>query len=167
MTDVEANEAVINKNWFRQVADAEDPRLQSKMGVSTRLHMTRPQWVEQRLQSEAALWSKKKDDGPGHASSSHSSPPDDNQLPLHAMLQPSIENLEAFLADQVQEVELEAAQHLLTMFQSKLSPASDSSSSDQERRRQDEEYDKMVEEQEANEEDEDEDYWRSYYKQLY
>ena len=35
MNDVEANEAVINKNWFRQVADAEAPRLQSKMGVST------------------------------------------------------------------------------------------------------------------------------------
>ena len=64
MNDVEANEAVINKNWFRQVADAEAPRLQTKMGVSTRLHMTRPQWVEQRIQSEAALWSNKKDDGP-------------------------------------------------------------------------------------------------------
>ena len=51
MNDVEANEAVVNKNWFRQVADAEAPRFSSKMkqGVSTRLHMTRPQWVEQRL----------------------------------------------------------------------------------------------------------------------
>ena len=62
MNDVEANEAVMNKHWFRQVADAEAPRLQTKMGVSTRLHMTRPQWVEQRLQqSEAALWSDKRD----------------------------------------------------------------------------------------------------------
>ena len=50
MNDVEANEAVINKNWFRQVADAEAPSLQSEMGASTRLHMTRPQWVTQKLQ---------------------------------------------------------------------------------------------------------------------
>ena len=45
MNDVEANEAVVNKNWFRQVADAEAPHFSSKMkehGVSTRLHMTRP-----------------------------------------------------------------------------------------------------------------------------
>ena len=55
MNDVEANEAVINKNWFRQVADAEAPSLQSEMGVTTRLHMTRPQWVTQKLQSEATL----------------------------------------------------------------------------------------------------------------
>ena len=65
MNDVEANEAVTNKHWFRQVVDAEAPRLQTKMGVSTRLHMTRPQWVEQCLQqSEAALWSDKRDNGP-------------------------------------------------------------------------------------------------------
>ena len=129
--------------------------------------MTRPQGAEQKLQSEAARWSNKKDDGPGHASSSHSSPSDEVQYPLHAMLQPSIENLEAFLADEVKEMELEAAQHLLTISQSKPSPASASFSYDQERRRQDEEYDTMVEEQEANEEDEDEDYWKSYYEQLY
>ena len=167
MNDVEANEAVINKNWYRQVADAEAPRLQSKMGVSTRLHMTRPQWVEQKLHSEAALWSNKKDDGPGHASSSHSSPSDEVQHPLHAMLQPSMQNIEAFLDDEVQEMELAAAQHLLAMSQNKPSPASDSSSDDKELQRQDEEYQKMVEEQEANEEDEDEDHWRSYYEQLY
>ena len=168
VNDVEANEAVINnKNWYRQVADAEAPRLQSKMGVTTRLHMTRPQWVEQKLHSEAALWSSKKDDGPGHARSSHSSPPDEVQLPLHALLQPSLQNIEAFLDDEVQEMELAAAQHLLAMSQNKPSPASDSSSDEKERQRQDEEYQKMIEEQEANEEDEDEDYWRSYYEQLY
>ena len=50
MNDVEANEAVINKNWFRQVADAEAPSLQSEMGVTTRLHMTRRQWVTQASQ---------------------------------------------------------------------------------------------------------------------
>ena len=168
MSDVEANEAVMNKNWFRQVADAEAPRLSSKMnmGVSSRLHMTRPQWVEQRLQGEAARWSNKKDDGPGPASSAHSTmPPQDEPLyPLHAMLQPSLQHINAFLDDEVKEMEQETAQHLLTMSQSKTSPASDSSS---ERQRQDEEYQKMLEEQEANEEDEDEDYWRSYYEQLY
>ena len=104
MNDVEANEAVMNKHWFRQVADAEAPRLQTKMGVSTRLHMTRPQWVEQRLQqSEAALWSDKKDNGPDPASSSHGLPPDEVQLPLHAMLQPSIEHIETFLADEARK----------------------------------------------------------------
>ena len=48
MNDVEANEAVMNKQWFRTVAEAEAPRLPSKtkQGVSTRLHMTRPQWVD-------------------------------------------------------------------------------------------------------------------------
>ena len=73
MNDVEANEAVVNKNWFRQVADAEAPRFSSKMkqGVSTRLHMTRPQWVEERLRGgEPALWSGNQDNGPDSTSSS-------------------------------------------------------------------------------------------------
>ena len=153
MNDVEANEAVINKNWFRQVADAEAPSLQSEMGVTTRLHMTRPQWVTQKLRSEAALWSDKKDNGPGHTSSSHSSQLDEDLLPLHALLTPSIESVEAFLADEAQEMELAAAQHLLTMSQNKPSPASGSSSDETELQRQDEEYQRMVEEQEANEED--------------
>ena len=91
MNDVEANEAVMNKNWFRQVADAEAPRFSSKMkeqGVSTRLHMTRPQWMTERLrQGEAALWSGKQENGPDSTSSSHALPPDEVQLPLHAMLQ--------------------------------------------------------------------------------
>ena len=63
MNDVEANEAVVNKSWFRELADAEASRFSSKMkqrGVSTRVHMTRPQWVQQRLeQGEAARWSGK------------------------------------------------------------------------------------------------------------
>ena len=89
--------------------------------------------MTQKLQSEAALWSNKKDNGPGQASSSHSSTTSDEvQYPLHAMLQPSMQNLEAFLDDEVKEMELAAAQHLLTMSQSKPSPASDSSSHDQE-----------------------------------
>ena len=167
MNDVEANEAVIKKNWFRQVADAEAPSLQSEMGVTTRLHMTRPQWVEQRLRSEAARWSDKKINGPGQASSSHSSQPDEDQLPLHALLAPSIESVEAFLADEAKEMELAAAQHLLTMSQNQPSPASDSSSDEAERQRQDEWCQKMLEEQQANEEDQDDDYWKSYNEQLY
>ena len=89
MDDVEANEAVMNKHWFRQVADAENPRLEGTMGVSTRLHMTRPQWVQERLQqqSEAALWSGKSDNGPQPARSSHDLQQEDVQLPLRAMLQ--------------------------------------------------------------------------------
>ena len=94
-------------------------------------------------------------------------PPDEVQLPLHAMLQPSIEHLETFLADEAKEMEIEAAKHLLTMSQSQPSPESDSSSFDNELQRQDEEYQRMLEEQEANEEDEDDDYWRSYYEQIY
>ena len=166
LSDTEAHEAVINKNWFRQVADAEAPRLQSKMGVSSRLHMTFPRWVSQKLQGEAALWSRKKDNGPGQASSSHSSMTshDKVQYPLHAVLQPSIESIEDFLEDEMKEMEQAAAQHLLTMSQSKPSPASDSSSHDQERRHQ-KEHDKLIEEQEEDEEDDE--YWKSYYEQIY
>ena len=128
-----------------------------------------PQWVAQKLQSEAALWSSKRENGLGQASSARSSTTshDDVQYPLHALLQPSMENIEAFLADEMKEMEQEAAQHLLALSQSRPSQASDSSSSEQERRRQDEEYDQKAQEQEENEEDEDEDYWRSYYEQLY
>ena len=100
---------------------------------------------------------------PGSARSSTASH-DDVQYPLHALLQPSMENIEAFLADEMKEMEHEAAQHLLTLSQSKPSPASDSSSSEQERRRQDEELDQLEKEQEENE---DEDYWKSYYEQPY
>ena len=91
---------------------------------------------------------------------------DEVQYPLHALLQPSMQNLEAFLEDEKKEMEQAAAQHVLTMSQSRPSPASDTSSQEQERHRQDEEYDKLVEEQEENEED-SEDYWTSYYEQLY
>ena len=167
MSDVEANEAVINKNWFRQVADAEAPRLQTKMGVSTRLHMTRPQWVQQHLQSEADLGSNKQVVVPGQASSSHSSTPDADQLPLHALLQPSIESIEEFLADEAKEMELLAAHHLLTMSQSQPSPENISTSDEEERQRQEEEYARMVEEQQIIEEDAEEDYWKSYNEQIY
>ena len=170
MNDVEANEAVMNKQWFRTVADAEAPRLPSKMkqGVSTRLHMTRPQWVTQRLQQgEAALWSGKQDNGPDSTSSSHGLPPEEVQLPLHATLQPSLEHIEAFLADEAKEMEHLAAQHLITLSQNHPSTASETSSQEQERLRQEEEYEQTLKDKEANEEDEDEDYWQSYNEQLY
>ena len=135
LSDTQTQEAVINKNWFRQVADAEAPRLPSKMPVSSRLHMTRPQWVSQKLQSEADLWSNKKDYGPGQASSSHSPTTfsDEDPYPLHALLRPSMENLEAFLADEAKEMEQMAAQHLLTLSQKKPSSASETSSQEQEK----------------------------------
>ena len=169
MNDVEANEAVVNKNWFRQVADAEAPRFPSKMkqGVSTRLHMTRPQWVEERLRGgEAALWSGTRDNRPDSTSSSRGLPPEEVQLPLHAMLQPSLEHIDAFLADEAKEMEQLAAQHLLTMSQQHPSTASETSSQEQERLRQEEEYEQTLKDQEANEEDQDEDYWQQYYEQL-
>ena len=170
VNDVEANEAVVNKNWFRQVADAEAPRLPSKMkqGVSTRLHMTRPQWVTQRLQQgEAALWSGSQDNGPDSTSSSHALPPEEVQLPLHATLQPSLEHIEAFLADEAKEMEHMAAQRLLALSQNHPSTASETSSQEQERLRQEEEYEQALKDQEANEEDQDEDYWKQYWEQLY
>ena len=171
MNDVEANEAVMGKHWFRQVADAEAPRFSSKMkeqGVSTRLHMTRPQWVQERLQQgEAALWSGKQDNVPDSGSSSHALPPDEVQLPLHATLQPSLEPIEDFLADQAKEMELIAMQNLLTMSQNKPSTESETSSQEEERVRLELEYEQALQDREAEEEDQDEDYWKQYYEQLY
>ena len=170
MNDVEANEAVMNKQWFRTVADAEAPRFPSKMkqGVSTRLHMTRPQWVTQHLQQgEAALWSGNQDNGPDSTSSSHGLPPEEVQLPLHATLQPSHEHIEAFLADEAKEMEHLAAQHLLTLSQNHPSTASETSSQEQKRLRQEEEYEQTLKDQEANEENQDEDYWKQCHEQLY
>ena len=172
MNDVEANEAVVNKHWFRQLADAEAPRLSSKMkgqGVSTRVHMTRPQWVQQRLQQgEAARWSSKQNDVMDSGSSSHALPPDEVQPPLHAMLQPSMEQLEHFLADEAKEMEILAAQHLLTMSQTKPSSdkESETSSQEEERIRLELEYEQALQDREAEEEDQDEDYWKQYYEQL-
>ena len=170
MNDVEAHEAVMGKHWFRQVADAEAPRFSSKMkeqGVSTRVHMTRPQWVQQRLQQgEAARWSSNNVMDSG--SSSHALRPDEVQLPLHAMLQPSMEQLEHFLADEAKEMEILAAQHLLTMSQTKPSSdkESETSSQEEERIRLELEYEQALQDREAEEEDQDEDYWKQYYGQL-
>ena len=74
--------------------------------------MTIPQSASQKLQGEAALWSDKKDNGPGQACSSHSSTTshDEPQYPLHAVLQPTMQNLEAFLEDEKKEMEKAAAQ---------------------------------------------------------
>ena len=163
MNDVEANEAVVNKHWFRQVADAEAPHFSSKMkeqGVSTRV-------TERLQQGEAALWSGKQDNGPDSGSSSHALPPDEVQLPLHATLQPSLEHIEDFLADQAKEMELLAAQHLLTMSQNQPSIESETSSQEEERIRMELEYEQALQDREAEEEDQDEDYWKQYYEQLY
>ena len=138
-----------------------------KQGVSTRLHMTRPQWVEERLRGgEAALWSGNQDTGPHPMSSSHALPPEEVQLPLHATLQPSIEQLEHFLADEKQEMEFLAAQHLQTMSQNHPSTESETSSQEEERIRLELEYEQALQDREAEEEDQDEDYWKQYYEQL-
>ena len=79
---------------------------------------------------------------------------------------PSIQHLENFLADEAQEMEQLADQHLLTLTRNDPSSESETSSQKQERLRQEEEYAQALADQEANEEDEDEDYWKSYYKQL-
>ena len=141
-----------------------------KQGVSTRLHMTRLQWVEERLRGgEAALWSGKQDIGPDSTSSSHALPSDEVQLPLHALLQPSLEHIffDAFLADEAEEMEHLAAQHLLTLSQKNPSSESETSSQEQERLREEAEYDQALKDQEANEEDQDEDYWKHYNEQLF
>ena len=170
MNDVEANEAVVNKNWFRTLADAEAPRFSSKMreqGVSTRVHMTRPQWVQQRIQEgEAARWSGKQQNQSDSGSSSHALPPDEVQLPLHALLQPSMEQLEHFLADEAKEMEFLAAQHALAMSQQESSKESETSSQEEERIRLELEYEQALQDREAEEEDQDEDYWKQYNEQL-
>ena len=96
-----------------------------------------------------------------------SAPSEEIQLPLHATLQPSLEHIEAFLADEAKEMEHLAAQHLITLSQNHPSTARETSSQEQERLRQDEEYEQTLKDQEANEEDDDEDYWQSYYEQLF
>ena len=139
-----------------------------EQGVSTRLHMTRPQWMTERLrQGEAALWSGKQENGPDSNSSSHALPPDEVQLPLHAVLQPSMEQLSDFLADEKKEMEFLAAQHLLTMSQNQSSKESETSSQEEERLRLELEYEQALQDREAEEEDQDEDYWKQYYEQLY
>ena len=171
VNDVEANEAVVNKSWFRTLADAEAPRFSSKMkeqGVSTRVHMTRPQWVQQRLQQgEAALWSGKQDNGPDSTSSSHALPPDEVQLPLHALLQPSMEQLSDFLADEKKEMEFLAAHHSLTTPQKESSKESETSSQEEERIRIELEYEQALQDREAEEENQEEDYWKQHWEQLY
>ena len=99
-------------------------------------------------------------------SSSHALPPEEVQLPLHASLQPSLEHLEAFLADEKKEKEYLAAQHSSTMSQKYPSSESETSSQEQERLREEAEYDQALKDQEASEEDQDDDYWKQYWKQL-
>ena len=63
MSDKEANEAVMNKSWFRQVSELDAPRLQQRMGSSRPLSMTIPAWASKKQQGEAALWSSRKCQG--------------------------------------------------------------------------------------------------------
>ena len=104
--------------------------------------------------------------GPDPTSSSHALPPEETQLPLHATLQPSIEQLEDFLADEAKEMEFLAAQHLLTMSRNNLSTESETSSKEEERQRLEIEYEQALQDKEAEEEDQDEDYWKQYWEQL-
>ena len=170
MNDVEANDAVVNKTWFRTLAEVEAPRFSSKMkeqGVSTRVHMTRPQWVQHRIQEgEAARWSGSQQNQSDSGSSSHALPPDEVQLPLHAVLQPSMESIEEFLADEAKAKELKAFQELLSMSQQESDKESETSSQEEERLRQEQEYEQALQDRQAEEEDQDEDYWKQYNEQL-
>ena len=82
------------------------------------------------------------------------------------MLQPSMEQLSDFLADEKKEMELLAAQHLLAMSQNEPSKDSETSSQEEERLRQELEYEQALQDREAEEEDQDEDYWKQYNEQL-
>ena len=145
LTDMQAHEAVMNKTWFQKVAEhdaqrlqqrmvsAQDPpRLPQRLSSSRSLSMTIPAWASKKLQSEAALWSQKKDIGHGPASSSVSPTPTEEEFkyPLHEMLTPSLEHVEAFLSDEPKEPE-QTSRDSLTMSWHMPSPESDSSSSTQ------------------------------------
>ena len=144
MSDTQAHEAVMNKTWFRQVADQEATHLQQKMSPSRRLSMTIPAWASKKRQGDAALWSNRKDSGTGPASSSFGSTPSEEDVtyPLHEMLQPSLQNIEAFLADEKKEKEQVSAKSFVTMSRHMPSTDSDSSSSTNQawRKKDDEEY---------------------------
>ena len=133
MNDKEAHEAVMNKTWFRKVSEHDAPPLQQRMGSSRPLSMTIPAWASKKQQGEAALWSRNQDIGTGPASSSFSSTPTEEEVkyPLHEIIAPSMEHIEAFLADEKKEKEQASAKSVLTMSRHMPSPDSASSSSDQ------------------------------------
>ena len=117
------------------------------MGSSRPLSMTIPAWASKKLQGEAALWSNKKDNGTGPASSSFSSTltEEEVQYPLHEMIAPSPETIEIFLSEEKKEREQASAKSVLTMSRHMPSPDSDSSSSNQAlRKKDDEEYARLV-----------------------
>ena len=160
MSDTQAHEgrdeAVMNKSWFRQVADQEATHLQQKMSPSRMFSMAIPAWASKKLQGETALWSARRDNGTGQASSSFSSTPTEEEVkyPLHEMLEPSLQNIEAFLADEKKEKEQTSAKSFVTMSRHMPAPDCDSSSSNQAlRKKDDEEYARLVEERKADEED--------------
>ena len=131
--------------------------------------MTIPAWASKKQQGEAALWSSKKDIGTGPASSSFSSTPTEEEVkyPLHEIIAPSMEHIEALLADEKKEKEQTSAKSVFTMSRHMPSPESASSSSDQTlRKKDDEEYARLVDERKADEED-FEGYWESRYANIY
>ena len=140
---------VFSRGWVRHVA----------------LSMTIPAWASKKLQGEAALWSHKKDIGTGPASSSVSSTPTEEEVkyPLHEIIAPSMECIEAFFADAKKEKEQASVKSVLTMSRHMPSPDSTSSSSDQAlRKHDDEEYARLVADRKADEEH-FEGYWESRY----
>ena len=116
LSDTDSHEAVMNKSWFRKVSDLDAPRLQQRMGLSRPFSMTIPAWASKKQQGEAALWSSRKDNGTGPANSSSSFTPTEEEVkyPLHEMIAPSMEHIEAFLADEKKEKEQASAKNLLT-----------------------------------------------------
>ena len=83
-------------------------RLQQRIGSSRPLAMTIPAWASKKQQGEAALWScNRKDNGTGPESSSFSSTPTEEEVkyPLHETIASSLENIEAFLAEERNEPE--------------------------------------------------------------
>ena len=114
----------------------------------------------------AARWSGRQQNQSDSSSLSHALPPDEVQVPLHAVLQPSMESIEEFLADEAKAKELKAFQELLSMSQQESDKESETSSQEEERLRQEQEYEQALKDREAEEEDQDEDYWRQYNEQL-
>ena len=108
-------------------------------------------------------------------------PPNEEEVkyPLHEMIAPSLEHIEAFLADEKKEKEQASARDVHTMSWPTPSPESDSSSSTQlrpspaelareqaQRKKDEEEYARLVAERKADEEG-FEGYWESRYAYLY
>ena len=111
LNDTQAHEAVINKTWFQKLTEHDTQCRQQNMvpppdasrvprhlQSARTLSMTLPAWTSKKIHGEAALWSQRKDNGTGQASSSHSSTPaeEEFQYPLHKVIALSLERIEFF-----------------------------------------------------------------------